>query len=392
MLKQRGNLGRIANKPGVSLPYVGVVLMLSEWVDFHWEVNGKVYDFSIPGGGFVSLEHLVEALGIIGDTDNADTTNHTDEDKTVIETTETDNIETGNTETVNTETDKNAQASGDVMDSDAAKEFVADVESVEFSIPDLVWVGKTEDASTVGQLKEVNGLNCQYSAELGQNQIEQINARTIDAGDWALISLRPFISAETLTVGMKDGEVFTVQVTDAQISTSYLSDKGKLYEVVVTYGEDAKIPENAVLKVTPYKENSSEYKAIRDIVYADQDSDPAVVLQTLDISIIDADGQKIEPAAPVRVDLIMKDLAEELESDADLFTVMHLDESSGSIRVETVADATKISNIHPEGENVAASFTLDSFSEFAITYENYVKVNVHYVDTNGTELGGSTSL
>ena len=401
--------------------------MLGEWVDFHWEVNGKVYDFTIPGGGFVSLEHLVEALGIIGDTDdtenigntvdvdstddadntidadntndvvitdntdNADTTDHTDEDKTETETTETDN-----TETDNTEADKNAQASVDVVISDSVKEFVADVESVEFSSPELVWVGKTEDASTVGQLKEVNGLNCQYSAELGQNQIEQINARTIDAGDWALISLRPFISAETLTVGMKDGEVFTVQVTDAQISTSFLSDKGNLYEVVVTYGEDAKIPDNAVLKVTPYKENSSEYKAIRDIVYADQNPDPEEVLQTLDISIIDADGQKIEPAAPVRVDLIMKDLAEELEDDADLFTVMHLDESSGSIRVETVADATKISNVHPEGEDVAASFTLDSFSQFAITYRDYynneyVKVNVHYVNVNGEELSGSQS-
>lgn len=39
-------------------------------VDFHWEVNGKIYEFSIPGGGFVSLEHLVEALGLgAGDTD-----------------------------------------------------------------------------------------------------------------------------------------------------------------------------------------------------------------------------------------------------------------------------------------------------------------------------------
>ena len=33
-------------------------------VDFHWEVNGKVYKFSIPGGGFVSMQHLVEVLGI----------------------------------------------------------------------------------------------------------------------------------------------------------------------------------------------------------------------------------------------------------------------------------------------------------------------------------------
>ena len=27
-------------------------------VDFHYEINGKMYDFSIPGGGFVSLEHV----------------------------------------------------------------------------------------------------------------------------------------------------------------------------------------------------------------------------------------------------------------------------------------------------------------------------------------------
>ena len=66
MLKQRGNLGRIANKPGVSLPYVGVVLMLSEWVDFYWEVNGRVYKFTLPGGGYVSFEALAEALNIAG--------------------------------------------------------------------------------------------------------------------------------------------------------------------------------------------------------------------------------------------------------------------------------------------------------------------------------------
>ena len=33
-------------------------------VDFHWEVNGKTYDFSLPGGGFVSFTDLVEVLGI----------------------------------------------------------------------------------------------------------------------------------------------------------------------------------------------------------------------------------------------------------------------------------------------------------------------------------------
>ena len=128
-----------------------------------------------------------------------------------------------------------------------------------------------------------------------------------------------------------------------------------------------------------------------EIVYKDKNAEPAGVLQALDISIVDSNGQSIEPAAPVRVDLVMKNLAEKLEKDSDLFTVMHLNESSGSIQVETVADTVKIGNIHPEGASASATFTLDSFSQFAITYGDYVKVNVHYVDVNGTELTGSTS-
>lgn len=33
-------------------------------MDFHYEVNGKMYEFSIPGGGFASFYKIVEVLGI----------------------------------------------------------------------------------------------------------------------------------------------------------------------------------------------------------------------------------------------------------------------------------------------------------------------------------------
>ena len=39
-------------------------------VDFHYEVDGKKYDFTLPGGGFISLKSLVEALKV---SDNSDT-------------------------------------------------------------------------------------------------------------------------------------------------------------------------------------------------------------------------------------------------------------------------------------------------------------------------------
>ena len=46
------------------MPYVGAVLMLGEWVDFSYEVNGKVYGFTMQGADTVSLRALIEALHV----------------------------------------------------------------------------------------------------------------------------------------------------------------------------------------------------------------------------------------------------------------------------------------------------------------------------------------
>ena len=39
-------------------------------VDFEYSVNGKMYQFSLPGGEKIALSDLIEVLGIIGDTNN----------------------------------------------------------------------------------------------------------------------------------------------------------------------------------------------------------------------------------------------------------------------------------------------------------------------------------
>ena len=150
-------------------------------VDFHYEVNGQEFELSIPGGTYVSLGTLLEVLGVAGNTTEA-------------------------------------------------QEIVADVEKAEYSNPDLVWVGKVETETTVGALKETNGLECVYSASLTEKQIEEINAQKIAGGDWALISLKPFSSEETLTVTMKNGDVFTIKVTDAQDPSAYVDQKVIIYD------------------------------------------------------------------------------------------------------------------------------------------------------------------
>ena len=54
------------------MPYVGAVLMLGEWVDFHYEINGKMYKFSLHGGEKITLSDLVEVLGILDGTNFED--------------------------------------------------------------------------------------------------------------------------------------------------------------------------------------------------------------------------------------------------------------------------------------------------------------------------------
>ena len=173
-------------------------------VDFEYSVNGKVYQFSIPGGSFISLEHLVEVLGIATDENRADAAVYED-----------------------------AIDLNSVTVSEATKKFVADVESVEFSDPTLVWVSKVDEESTVGGIKESGSLEVEYSTELTEDQIEAINAQPVEAGDWALISVRPFTSEETLTVTMKNGEQFVVQVTDDQVTSYDDIDRNRDYIIYV---------------------------------------------------------------------------------------------------------------------------------------------------------------
>lgn len=394
-------------------------------VDFHWEVDGKEYDFGFPGGGSVTFGQLVDVLGLASSYDG------TEKEKTEV--------------------------------------FLSQVETIEFSSPELLWLKKAEKETTAAELIEENQLDIRYSGELTEKQIEEMNAQTVSAGDWALIGLQPFDTQETLTVAMKTGEVFKIRVTDAQISTRYMSASGSLYDVTVIYGEDAEIPENSTLEVTEYAAGSEKYRSIRRAVLGDEEAasqaepletgegseqspaapeadpsensesseeeietpaekqpeevsaeepapdvpentedteeteeDPAeqeIVLEAFDISILDQDGRPVEPKAPVEVRIIMKELPSDIELFRETAAVQHLNTSSGELQVETVADTENAGEIYFSDNTAAADFTLDSFSQFAITYtqrvgwndETRVTVNVHYVDTSGKELSGSTT-
>ena len=122
--------------------------------------DGLSYEYRIPGGGCISLTDLLTALRIGGEDINS---------------------------------------------------FENGIEDVLFSNPELVWVGRIDEDTTVGAIKEAFGLEALCGGGFSE---EQINDQTVEAGDWAVISILPFDSEETLTVAMKNGERFEIRVTD----------------------------------------------------------------------------------------------------------------------------------------------------------------------------------
>ena len=173
-----GNTGSVetAEFETDSFSVYGVVYV----VDFAYSVNGSKYECTIPGGGFISLEHLVRLLSI----------------------------------------------------SEEPEKFVSDVENVKFSSPELLSVSKAEEDTTVGAIRNELGLVCEYSDDLTEADIEGINSQPVAAGDWALISLKAFETGEVLTVSMKTGETFTIRLTDALDDPLGLD--GKAYAIVNT--------------------------------------------------------------------------------------------------------------------------------------------------------------
>ncbi len=270
---------------------------LSYTVDFEYGEAGETYEFSLPGGGFVTLRQLAEALGV-----------RPNEEQTM-------------------------------------EAFLAEIENVTFSDPSLVWVGKVDTDSTVGEVKAAYNLACEYSAELTEEQIAEINAAPVPAGEWLLISLKPFLSEETLTVTMKDGEVWTVSVTDAQIVTNVLTSDGERFRITVTYEDDAMIPDGSVLLATEILEGTEAYErylAEAEVQWeADERESLINYARFFDLEI-QFEGKIVEPQAPVEVEIVHED-GFTLPGDESL-SVIHFAENGTEIidEVYTNKDGTEI--------------------------------------------------
>lgn len=169
-------------------------------VDFHWEIDGEVYSFSIAGGDAISLSDVLRILGVVAD-DHAD---HDDAGK------ETEAEDASDISTVKALVEAAEPAASDMT------KFMEGIDTVSFSDPSLINVSKVEEPTTTGDIIEKYNLEIEYSDKLTEEDIASIKARQFTPVDWALVTLKAFDTEEALTITMKTGEVFTIRVTDAR--------------------------------------------------------------------------------------------------------------------------------------------------------------------------------
>lgn len=296
-------------------------------VDFHWEADGQVYEYSLTGGDSVSLRELLAGfLAADGSYDD----------------------------------DPEAGADG----------LIEEIADVRFSDESLVRAVPVTFGVTAGELKAEYGLECEASAEVTEERRREMDAKEFSAPDWALISLKPFESVEYLTAELRDGGSFSIRVTDAQISTNVMTADGKTYRITVIYDENAGIPEGTKLTAAEIDPESDAYiqrlgqawyevnrehfevEAMRENYSEGMGELPETHLVNLDaarffdISLV-YNGEEIEPKAPVRVEISYDEGLKTLGDSEPVCGVAHFGEEGieliGDVAAETGRDGGIVS-------------------------------------------------
>lgn len=298
-------------------------------VDFHWEVDGKTYEYSLAGGDSVSFRELLDLLHVI-DAEGAQENGSWLDKITGL-------FRNNKEQDAGEESDQGQEAG-----SEEIEQFISDIASVRFSDESLVKVAPITEEITAGALKNQLSLMCEYSAELSDAQRRVIDSKTFYPVDWALISLKAFDTEEYLTVEMKNGEKFQIRVTDARIKKTMIDARGDTWEITVAYGEDAHIPDSAELKVSEILSTDEDYASLLNSAAEAACSDaekqgigmPILSgARLFDIEIQGEEG-KIEPSAPVQVEIRLVGNA-----TADHTSVVHFEEDGVKALVAKTSEA-----------------------------------------------------
>ncbi len=159
-----------------------------------------------------------------------------------------------------------------------------------------------------------------------------------------------------------------------------LEADGEDYKITVTYGENAGIPDGAILKVSEYSQDSEEY-ATRfeqaNTVLLEQDGSCIRRARFFNISIMDGETE-IEPESTVKVEISQS--SEITEAAGDIVITHATDEGTEVI--------SEVEQTQEENGYVTTSFETESFSDYG-TISAGESITVGVGDT--VTLGGTAS-
>ena len=138
------------------------------------------------------------------------------------------------------------------------------------------------------------------------------------------------------------------------IETFFIDSEGDTYKVTVTYDENSNIPANALLDVREITSEDEDYFAycngLKETI-----TDEIRYLRLFDISIVDEDGNKIQPENEVGVRIALEDYE---KNDGTIHNVAHFYEDGGIDLIDV--------DLNAEEDIATVEFETGTFSVFAV--------------------------
>ena len=329
----------------------------------------------------------------------------------------------GNTYTVSVDlTDANipegAYLQVEELSDSAAEEYVEKAAKAVNKKVDDLYYSKALDISIIYNNEKIQPDGTVKVEVTLQDKEKEVISEVVHFGDKTEVLKS---STEGNTVQFKTDGFSVFAIVGTTLTAEYMDHHGYKYDVTVTYGPEAKIPEGSTLSVTDIEEGTDAYEYARNAVLADKQAKgeavflPEFGFAALDISILNPEGEEIEPAAPVQVDIKIKSLpnVDNLDDVAGSIEIQHHVETGDKVVVDTVYDAGTTeakfdvktngevlangeavdpSKYEPEElkgldslDEIVTSFETEAFSTYTISWGNR-SYRIHYVDTNGNSL------
>lgn len=196
-----------------------------------------------------------------------------------------------------------------------------------------------------------------------------------------------------------DDEAMDMIPVDPVKTLNYSDDQ---IDVSVSAYQENVIPENAELQVTPITADSEAYADVEQKVQekvAEEEKEVAGFL-AYDITLVDSEGNKLEPNGEVKVSMNYKPAAipetvQEAGAENTEVSVLHLEENAAG-EVQQVVDMTSENQVETlntteTNEIQTVEMITESFSVFTITWTNRkpsqsFTITVHYVDDEGRDI------